>query len=197
MKNRKAFILLDFVSVMAGMLLGYGLRFSLVIFPYKGIPQIAPYLQISAFAAIVWVAIMSANQIYRSQTFINPCLELSKIIQSSFYSCIIISAVTFFYRGFSYSRIAISIGVIISFLLLSLVHILISLISKNQDAQFILVGNENDLSSVSKRLRIHGANVIRFQRPDELIQIGRSFLKKNACVIMCLDDSQKVQQIEK
>ncbi|MCM8821336.1 MAG: sugar transferase [Candidatus Omnitrophica bacterium] len=197
MKNRKAFIFLDFIAVITGMLLGYGLRFSLTVFPNKGIAPIAPYLQISIFAALVWIAMLSINQIYRSQTFTNPCLELSKITQSSFYSCIIISAVTFFYRGFSYSRIAIIIGVVVSFLLLSLVHILMSFILKNQHTQFLLIGNENDFTSLSKRLRIHGANTIKFLSPDELAQNDCSLLKKNTCVIMCLDNRQNLEQIEK
>lgn len=201
MKDKRILIFLDFVAVITGMLLGYAIRFSWAIFPYKGIPPVAPYLQISIFSAIVWVIILSVNRIYQYQTFLNFCFELSKIIQASFYSTIIITGVTFFYRGFSYSRIAISTGIVIAFLLVTIIHLIFVRILSQRETVFLLSGNERDLESLVKRLKLHGTKQIniRFYEPEKLV----SFIKNlkpsqinQICVIACLDDLGKIQIIE-
>ncbi len=196
MKNRKLLIIVDFIAIIYGMLFGYIIRFSLQIFPYKGIPPLIPYIQLSIFAAIVWITLLNINRTYKDQTFINPCFELSRIIQSSFYSYIIISAVTFLYRGFSYSRIAVSLGAIISFMVLSLIHLLISSILARSETKFFLIGNKEDFLFVSKRLRLHGARFIRIITPDQFINSDEIHGEKNVCAIICLENLGKIQQIE-
>ncbi|MCM8816106.1 MAG: exopolysaccharide biosynthesis polyprenyl glycosylphosphotransferase [Candidatus Omnitrophica bacterium] len=195
--NKKLLIFFDFVGVVSGMLIGYILRFSLSIFPEKGVPPLAPYLQITIFAALVWIILLSVNQIYKVQTFVNSCLEFSKIIQSSFYACLIISAMTFFYRGFSYSRIALGLGILTSFIFLSLIHLFFNLISKKEEIRFFLVGNKNDLVLLSKRLTIHGANFIKIISPDELKNSIEKLDINRICVIICLDDISQIHKIER
>lgn len=195
MKNRKILVFSDFVAVFAGMLLGYAIRFSWEIFPDKGIPSITPYLQISIFTAFVWILMLSINRIYSEQIFVNPCFELSKIIQSSFYSSIIISATTFFYRGFSYSRIAVGLGLIIGFLFLSLIHLFLSLIPKKEETKFLLVGNKEDLMPVLKRLEIKGVPFTIFLSPDELLNFMKIQTKQDFIAIICFDNLSRIQKL--
>lgn len=195
MKNRKILIFADFVAVFVGMLLGYAIRFSWNIFPYKGIPPLNPYLQISIFAAFIWTIMLTINRIYGEQIFVNPCFELSKIIQSSFYSGIIISATTFFYRGFSYSRIAVGLGLIISFLFLALIHLSLTLISKKEETIFLLVGNKEDLKTVSKRLEIKGVPFVTLITPNDLLNFLKFQAKQNFITIISFDDLSSIQKI--
>ncbi|MGB9641902.1 MAG: sugar transferase [Candidatus Ratteibacteria bacterium] len=195
--DRKIFILLDFIVVVISMLLGYAIRFSCNIFPDKGIAPIIPYINISIFAAIVWIVMFNVNNIYKEQKFINLCFELSKMIQSSFYSAFIISATTFFYRGFYYSRIAVVLGIAISFFLLTLIHLIMDAILSKEDVTFCFVGSERDATPLVKRLKLHGTpkeKIIfcQFEKLQCFLQNSRK--SDNLRVIICLDDFQKIQQ---
>lgn len=180
------------------MLLGYAIRFSCNIFPDKGIAPIAPYINISIFAAMVWIVMFNVNSIYKERKFINLCFELSKIIQSSFYSAFIISATTFFYRGFYYSRIAVVLGIIISFFLLSLIHLIMDAILSKEDVVFCFIGNDRDMAPLVKRVKLHGfpKSKIMFCQFEKLQCFLRNSEKPdNVRVIICLDNFQEIQQI--
>ncbi|HOJ30446.1 MAG TPA: exopolysaccharide biosynthesis polyprenyl glycosylphosphotransferase [bacterium] len=196
--DKKILIFLDFIIILISMLLGYAIRFSWHIFPDKGIAPLKPYIHISIFAALIWIVMLNVNRIYKEHKFINLCFELSKIIQSSFYSAIIISALTFFYRGFYYSRIAIILGILISFFILSLVHLIINVTLAKEDFTFYLVGDNRDMTPIVKRLKLHGIpeNRIIFQHVEQLqFSVQNSDRPDNIRVIICLEDFQKIQQI--
>ncbi len=201
MKNRKYLIFVNFVAIASGMLIGYAIRFSWQVFPYKGIAPLEPYIQFSVFSAIVWSAMLHSNKIYRGKKFINPCLEFSQIIQSSFYSGVIISAITFFYRGFSYSRIAVILGIFISFALISMIYLVLSGFSASGDTVFLLIGNRENLRSIVKRLMLHGTpkDRIIFCQSEKLEEIlaekSRQLDPESIYVIVCLDDIHKIQEI--
>ncbi|HPP67355.1 MAG TPA: exopolysaccharide biosynthesis polyprenyl glycosylphosphotransferase, partial [bacterium] len=169
------------------------------IFPYKGIAPIAPYMQLAILSGIIWTAMLHANRIYRGKKFINPCFEFSQIIQSSFYSGVIISAITFFYRGFSYSRIAVILGLFIGFTLVSIIHLLLNKFSTYDDTQFFLIGDEHVLQSIVKRLLLHRVpeRSIVFCKAEELenLLIREKTEPGGVYVIVCLDDMRKIQEI--
>ncbi|MCM8768590.1 MAG: sugar transferase [Candidatus Omnitrophica bacterium] len=152
--SRKIFSLLDAVVIFSAFLLAYWLRFNLPIFPEKVTPPLEPYLQIAVFAAFTWVFILSILGIYQSRLFLNFCSHLEHLLQGSFWGMVFIMAGTALYRGFSYSRLALSFGGLLGFCWLVILHFLVHLtLRKREKRKVIFIGEETNLTRILKRFR--------------------------------------------
>ncbi len=155
MESRKFLLILDGVVIYVSFMLGYYFRFYTGFFPDRGVPSVFFYLNITLFAVAVYLVILASLGMYRSRLFMNFVKELSGIIQGTFWTGIALTAGTFFYRGFLYSRIAVGFSLVFSFILLWTVHYASVKTARAGRKNFLIIGSGNQVDSLIKRLRIH------------------------------------------
>ncbi|MCM8806919.1 MAG: hypothetical protein NC926_03035, partial [Candidatus Omnitrophica bacterium] len=142
----KKIILFDGLIILSSFIGGYYFRFFTPFFPYKGIPSILPYLKITIFTIGGWLLIFNSIGLYKEKIYLNPVIELSKIIEGSFWAFIFLIAGTFFYRGFSYSRLAICFSCLFSFIFISVIHLfLIKRIYSKKKRKILILGNGKEV----------------------------------------------------
>lgn len=153
----KKIILFDGLIILSSFIGGYYFRFFTPFFPYKGIPSILPYLKITIFTIGGWLLIFNSIGLYKEKIYLNPVIELSKIIEGSFWAFIFLIAGTFFYRGFSYSRLAICFSCLFSFIFISVIHLfLIKRIYSKKKRKILILGNGKEVEILKKRINIEG-----------------------------------------
>jgi exopolysaccharide biosynthesis polyprenyl glycosylphosphotransferase len=200
MRKTKLVLFIDWIEIFLAIILGYALRFSMTAFPEKGIAPIQPYVYFAVIAASVWVCLFYLNKLYDEKGFFNPCFEFGKIVQASFFAAVIISAGTFFYRSFLYSRIAVCLGIAISFILLSVSHIFLSRLFASAERIIYLVGDPAHFSAIAKRLQLHGRRVhLHFVSHENFsAELSRlSEKERNQTIVIASPDGlEKLQGIE-
>ncbi len=151
---RKRIILVDIIIISSSFFLGYYFRFYSGLFPFKGIPPIKPYINITIFITFGWILIFYSLSLYKEKIFSNPVKELSIIIEGCFWAMVFLMAGTFLYRGFSYSRLAIGFSGIFAFVLLSIFHIIISRLPGSRK-KVAIIGKSKEIDILKKRIKIH------------------------------------------
>ncbi|MCX8082201.1 MAG: exopolysaccharide biosynthesis polyprenyl glycosylphosphotransferase [bacterium] len=152
MGKRKFLIFIDGSIIFASFILGYYFRFHSGLFVYKGIPSIHFYLNITLFAVIIYLIVLTSFGVYTEKIFPNFIKEFALLIQSTFWMLIILTAGTFFYRGFAYSRLAIGFSVIFAFLLLWISHYISVKIGGNTKKKILVIGEGRQINSLVKRI---------------------------------------------
>lgn len=147
------FIFIDAIIIFLSFLLGYILRFYTKIFVFKGIPPFSPYFKLTIFAVSGWILIFYFLGIYRKKIFYNPVIELKNIIEGTFWTVIFLMAGTFLYRGFSYSRIAVGLGCLFSFLFLSIFHLLSLRFTEKKIVG--IIGKGKEIEVLKKRISFY------------------------------------------
>jgi len=154
--------------------MGYYFRFYTGFFPEKGVPSIYFYFNITLFAVMAYLLILTSLGIYRKRLFSNLVKELAALIQGTFWTAVILTAGTFFYRGFSYSRLAVGFAVIFSFMLLWLCHSVFAKTERMEKKNVLIIGSGTRIDSFVKRLKMHSAGKIC---PDIFPQFDEQLLK--------------------
>jgi len=155
MGKRKGLILFDGLIIFISFLLGYYFRFYSGLFLYKGIPSIHFYLNITLFAVVIYLIVLTSFGVYTERLFPNFIKEFALLIQSTFWMVIILTAGMFFYRGFAYSRLAVGFAVLFSFLFLWISHYAFVKTEFNKETKLLLIGQGKQISSIIKRINIH------------------------------------------
>lgn len=159
MGKRKILIIIDGIFIFTSFILGYYFRFYSGLFVYKGIPSIHFYLNITLFAVVIYLIVLTSFGIYTERVFPNFIKEFALLIQSTFWTVIVLTAGTFFYRGFEYSRLAVGFAVIFSFLFLWFSHYIFTKIDLNMERHLLLIGNGIEIESLKKRISLHSPSV--------------------------------------
>ncbi|MCM8820905.1 MAG: exopolysaccharide biosynthesis polyprenyl glycosylphosphotransferase [Candidatus Omnitrophica bacterium] len=154
MGNRKILVFIDGIIIFISFLLGYYFRFYSGLFVYKGIPSIHFYLNITLFAIIIYLIVLVSFGIYTDRLFPNFIKEFALLIQSTFWMVIVLTAGTFFYRGFAYSRLAVGFAVLFSFVFLWISHYISAKIESNLEKKILLIGQGKQINSLIKRLNL-------------------------------------------
>ncbi|HOL21911.1 MAG TPA: exopolysaccharide biosynthesis polyprenyl glycosylphosphotransferase [bacterium] len=154
MGNRKLLIFIDGVIIFISFLLGYYFRFYSGLFVYKGIPSIHFYLNITLFAVVIYLIVLTSSGAYTERLFPNFIKEFSLLIQSTFWMVIVLTAGTFFYRGFAYSRLAVGFAVLFSFVLLWITHYVFIKMECNTEKRILLIGQGKQIDSLIKRVNL-------------------------------------------
>ncbi len=158
MNSRRLLIIFDGVTIYVGFLLGYYFRFYTGLFPDKGIPSISFYLNFTLFAVSAYLIILTSLGMYKKRLFPNLVRELSVIIQATFWTTVALTAGTFFYRGFLYSRLAVGFAIIFSFVLLWLLHYTLIKTARADRKNILVIGSGKQVDSLLKRLKIHSTD---------------------------------------
>jgi exopolysaccharide biosynthesis polyprenyl glycosylphosphotransferase len=99
----------DLLAIIASFYFSYELRFdsflTQVIPVTKGYPPQEAYLLGAAVIAPLWVMLFSRRQVYRTRRDVDLSLEFFQIVRQVSFGMLIVLALIFFYRTFSYSRI--------------------------------------------------------------------------------------------
>ncbi|MBN1445130.1 MAG: exopolysaccharide biosynthesis polyprenyl glycosylphosphotransferase [Candidatus Omnitrophica bacterium] len=175
MERRKFLILFDGAAIYISFLLGYYFRFYTGLFADRGVPSVHFYINITLFAVTAYLLILASLGIYRSRLFPNFVKELAGIIQGTFWTIVILTAGTFFYRGFLYSRLAVGFAMVFSFVFLWICHYAFAKTERAGKKNVLIVGAGPQINSFVKRLMMRSSGSIY---PDVLPHFDEDLMKK-------------------
>ena len=178
MEKRKILLFVDGIIIFVSFLLGYYFRFYSGLFAYKGVPSIHFYLNITLFAVILYIIVLTSFGLYTERLFPNFIRELALLIQSTFWMVIVLTAGMFFYRGFAYSRLAVGFTIIFSFFLLWVSHYLFIKRELNTAKKILLIGHGKQINSLLKRISMHYASVKTDILPEFNEELTEKMLNK-------------------
>lgn len=121
-----AALLLDAAVIGAAFVLAYYIRFSGFLPMFYGAPRLEPYLIPLPLIAVVWLIIIKAFGLYDRRRLRFSFDTFYSVAGAALFGALIVVAVGFFYRGFSYSRLVVIIGAVLVFAGLSLNRIIIA-----------------------------------------------------------------------
>lgn len=104
-------VVLDAAGIEAAFLLSFWLRFRSSLFDSLGFvgdagPPIQSYLIGSAVVILAWLMLFDARAMYRARRSVNLSDELVNVVRVVSQGMLIVLSAAFFYREFSYSRVA-------------------------------------------------------------------------------------------
>ena len=143
-------VALDFLSILGTIVVAYWIRFlspATQWFPItKGIPEFRPYVLTGLAMAIIWLFIFRALGYYGTRRDARVVDEWTTIMKGISLGLLVFTSATFFYRGFSYSRLVFVIIWVLSILLLLFVRICVnnlerSLHRRGKGVPAVLVGS--------------------------------------------------------
>ncbi len=147
--------LFDSLAIVASVYAAYAFRFFLGIIPLQGdFPEIKAYLRALIVIVPVYVVLFRAYGLYQTARHIRRIEEIFLVMKAISFAVVILMAATFFYRGFSYSRIYLVILWIFSILFVSVSrYVLIQLeyrrkVQKKELARVLLVGANRNTRSI-------------------------------------------------
>lgn len=96
----------DGLAILAGFFLAYWVRFSEVVVPaHRGIPPFEAYFKSLVIVIPVYVWVLRSYGLYRSEKHIRRVEEIFRVLKGVAFGSLILMALTFFYREFTYSRV--------------------------------------------------------------------------------------------
>lgn len=127
-------VLNDIVVIEFSLILSYWLRFYSPLVQWipvsKGFPPFSAYLNGSFFLVGAWLIIFKRFGLYASRRNVTPIDEAGRLVKAVSMGMLVMMAATFFYRGFSYSRLVFLLVWFNSIFLLTLTRVLILYLEK-------------------------------------------------------------------
>lgn len=131
-KNPKQspFIILSVISdtlmTVVSFLLAYYIRFYIHKVPAEYIPAFQPYLKLLIIVIPIWLISLSYHGLYKQRnSFISPIDKVYLIFKAVVFATLVLMAITFLYRQFSYSRLTFAYASGLNFLCITLMSIVI------------------------------------------------------------------------
>ncbi len=153
MKKRIFLAFYDGMAVFFSFLAGYYMRFYTGLFEKVETPPISFYITANLAAVFIYIFVMAYLGTYKKRLFPNFTKELSSLIQASFWSAVILTAGTFFYRGFLYSRIAMGFSFIFVFITLVALHYIFARMEQSGIKRALVIGQGEHIETLLKRLK--------------------------------------------
>lgn len=188
----------DAAAIVGAFLFAYWLRFSSplvgVVPVTKGFPGLDMYVISSFVVSNVWIFIFRSLGMYGSRRNVSSVDELALIFKGVSLGMLIVTAATFFYRGFSYSRLVFGLIWLCSIIFLFVVRILSMKIQVRMHrrgrhlVQCMIAGSSKWSAILLDQIRMHpgfGLNVVGYA--------GRNpHLRKK---IACLGNLQQIRSL--
>lgn len=114
----------DLLVIASCWLFAYAFRFYGPIPVYQGIPPLTPYLWLLIAVLIIWTVAFRAFGLYRPRRISSRIREVWDLAKASSIAVLLLMALTFLYRGFSFSRLVFLLFWATSILSLSLSRVL-------------------------------------------------------------------------
>lgn len=189
----------DLASIILSWLASYFIRFKVQIFSLKSnIPPFNDYLIFLIFIIIVFSICLIGGGLYRPMRGKSTFYEFANIIKTSFFSIMILTGVTFFYREHSYSRIVMVYFWILSTITIGLSHFFIRKAlryfrKKGYNLRHILIVGAGELAqNLAEKFDLHpeiGFNIVGFLT-NHPVKVGQSISGKK--ILGQLEDVQKI-----
>ena len=167
-KNPKQspFIILSVISdtfvTIASFLLAYYIRFYIHKVPAEYIPAFQPYLKLLIIVIPIWLISLAYHGLYKQKnSFISPIDKVYLIFKSVLFATLVLMAITFLYRQFSYSRLTFGYASLLNFLCITFMSIVIR---KIQIAAIkrgfgirnvIIVGTDETAKAIASKIQKH------------------------------------------
>lgn len=154
-----ATLVLDAAVVSGAFVLAYYVRFSGLLPMFYGAPRIEPYLIPLPLITVIWLIIVKAFGLYNSRRLRSSIDTFYSLIGAVLFGALIVVAVGFFYRGFSYSRLVVIIGAVFAFAGLSLNRIIIAQVRLILlrlgvgERRCVIVGTSAAAADLAKRIK--------------------------------------------
>ncbi|OGL59112.1 MAG: undecaprenyl-phosphate glucose phosphotransferase [Candidatus Tectomicrobia bacterium RIFCSPLOWO2_12_FULL_69_37] len=98
----------DALALLAAWLLAYWARFGLEFIPVaRGYPPVGTYLVVLPFVLAAWLAAARITHLYHHRAGLKSAEEMTRLSYTMAWAVLILIALTFFYRGESYSRLVV------------------------------------------------------------------------------------------
>ena len=105
-KHSALALLVDCLTVSFAYLFAYFLRFTLEVVPVvKGVPGLSIYLPLLPIVLLIWIFFSSGSKLYSSLRKNSYFDEFIAVARSGSLATLILIALTFFYREYSFSRV--------------------------------------------------------------------------------------------
>jgi exopolysaccharide biosynthesis polyprenyl glycosylphosphotransferase len=139
--KREGELLIPFLSVLNDILIiefslifSYWLRFYSPLVKWvpvsKGFPPFSAYLYGSFFLVAAWLLIFNRFGLYRSRRNISPIDEAGRLVKAVSMGLLVMMSATFFYRGFSFSRLVFLLVWLTSLFFLTFTRVLLLYLEK-------------------------------------------------------------------
>ena len=169
-KNPKQspFIILSVVSdalmTTVSFLLAYYIRFYIHKVPVEYIPAFQPYLKLLIIVIPVWLISLSYHGLYKQRnSFISPIDKIYLIFKAVLFATLVLMAITFLYRQFSYSRLTFAYASGLNFLCIALMSTVIRKIQITAIKRgfgirnVIIVGTDETAKAIAFKIQKHVA----------------------------------------
>lgn len=124
-------VVLDLAMITLAMFSAYYIRFTWGLIPVVlGVPQLSNYVQVIPLVMVVWAFAYRYNELYANWGRRRAIDELFAIVGASVITVLVVLALVFFYRGFSYSRIVLLIFGFLLILFISINRIILLLVTR-------------------------------------------------------------------
>lgn len=139
----------DIAAIFLGYFIAYWLRFSeIVISAPRGIPPMEEYLRALPAALLVYLWVFHSYGLYQFGRHIRRVEEIFKVLKGVGLGSLILMALTFFYREFSYSRLflvflGISASILVSLFRYATIQWMYHLNRQSKDAYRVLIVGAN------------------------------------------------------
>ena len=110
----------DFILLNFSLLFSWWLRFGSGIIPLKELQPLQPYIYPGLFLSLLWLFIFSHFGLYQTGGRVTLLDEGFKLLKAVFMASLATMALTFPYRGFSYSRLVLLFTIVFSLFFLFL-----------------------------------------------------------------------------
>ncbi len=98
-------VLVDVAMIILSLVLAYSIRFMHALSTGQGIPPLANYFHALIVIVPVFLWFFRESRLYQPTRHVRRIEEIFLVLKSVTYSIVVLMAVTFFYREFSYSRL--------------------------------------------------------------------------------------------
>ena len=112
----------DAIAVTLSVMASFSLRYSvLTVIPITGeVPEFSNYLPALLFVVPTYILCLRSFGLYKSARHVRRIEEIFRVIKAATFAIVVLMAMTFFYREFSYSRVYLLVLWILSALFLTI-----------------------------------------------------------------------------
>lgn len=155
---------LDIIIISLSWNLAYFARFIWINYPQtsSSIPAFEPYLQATLLVIIFAILAFAQGKMYQPQRITHSRTEIPSIFHAMIVLFVLLLAASFFYRGFSFSRVQSIYFLIIATILISLNRKVIRFILTRARAKgknlrnILIIGNQNTAQRFTEKIQANG-----------------------------------------
>jgi len=166
--KQSPFIILSVISdtlmTVVSFLLAYYIRFYIHKVPTEYIPAFQPYLKLLIIVIPIWLISLSYHGLYKQKnSFISPIDKVYLIFKAVVFATLVLMAITFLYRQFSYSRLTFAYASGLNFLCITLMSTVIRKIQITAIKRgfgirkVIIVGTDETAKAIASKIQKHVA----------------------------------------